>query len=731
MDLSKFSNEIYEFDLERRRSTNIFKILRQESYENKHSTFLSWLFDIQASHDFKDEFADRFFKTCFGEDCGIDAKQIKSVRTEVRIAGDEQKKEGKDKRRIDILIIGEKFTCTIENKYGSTAHGGQCPDYRKYIEGRCSKTDKPTSAGKYPLSEGWKNYFVFLDIDKPKDYDDNLTEVYADYDLIQYKQIQEILEKLVEKKHANNEVNDATIFIEQYIKILEEKAKPLSNEIWEKCESLNPNDVQQIIKISDYHNYTAEEVAFIDIVKDYYIRKKEEIDDEIKDNLKPICKDEYYIKSDYGHGKGEVSYAHAIPVSVDFLDVPEYLYKKGEITAAEFAKHKDNKDKEDSDDIKEHKNRIRAEKNEITTDPLFQTVDYRAPRDGNPNINLAIGYGFKPNHSINMASAINKNTIKSMNNLINNDWDVAVQFYITTGSSGAHIFTANFDNKKLKVLTADKFQDLFSKEYFGKKLDYKQIFSNDVFSHINKLRGYLEKTDEYSIENYLFDTLIVANEERIKNSIENIEEILKNDKCNGLYKKWLDSKKPTINPDNKLLNKLLTDCGDEEKYKNKIKIVKCVEDCFRIVNFKYWMVDVLKENQQKFRKLEDIDVDIMTTLKAVIKDRIKDLNKKSEAIKKIDEYINNGKEIEPRQFSDYVMKIIDGRDNVVRTYGISITVTKGIEINDESNRSIELQQGFYKYTLDGLSLFENYQKWFEENVFKPKADLIKMGLKLD
>lgn len=41
---------------------NIFKILHQESYENKHSTFLSWLFNPKASHGLDSKFAEEFFK---------------------------------------------------------------------------------------------------------------------------------------------------------------------------------------------------------------------------------------------------------------------------------------------------------------------------------------------------------------------------------------------------------------------------------------------------------------------------------------------------------------------------------------------------------------------------------------------------------------------------------------------------------------------------------------------
>ena len=719
MDLSKFSDFITELDKERKGSDNIFKILRQETYENKHSTFLSWLFDIDASHGFEDKFADKFFKKCFGEDCDIDCKQIKSVKTEVRIAGEKQKKEGKDKRRIDILIVGDGFTCTIENKYGSTAHGGQCTDYREYIEGRKSKFDKPTSDGKYPLSEGWRNFFVFLDIETPKDFENEHTETYADYDFISYKEIKEILNELVKDIHVKN---TAITYVEQYIDILEEKYKPLSEDIWKKCQALDLLDVQQIIEISDYDKYTSEEVVFIDVVKQYYRKIKGDYDKEILECLKSICTDEYYFKGDYGHGKGEASYAYAIPAFVDDLDLSKYLFEHKKITVSERKDFKDimkrNAKDSEKDRIKGIIKDIGTEKNELKADKYFKTVDYRAPRDGNPNIHLAIAYGLVPDYSENIASVINRSTIESLNKLIEDNWDVGVKFYFKTGAgTGDAVFDASFDFTKLKDLTDSKIQELFNKEIIGKSLDYSGLFSKTYFSYLDKIRSYLPEKDKYSIENYMFNKLIISNEKKIRDAIDVIEQILKDKKCRKLYETWLESNKVVKDLDEEYLLKKLTDCGQA---KNKKKIIQGIDNCFIIINFKLWMTSIFKVNSRKFQSWEDVDDDVMNALVEVI-DKLPQV---------IDDNTKDGSD-GAKEITKYIMKAIDKRDNVERISGIQISVTKSIIVKDESNRSIELQQGFYKNTLDGLSLFEEYQKWFEENVFKPKADLIKMGLDLE
>ncbi|MCQ2522205.1 MAG: PD-(D/E)XK nuclease family protein [Lachnospiraceae bacterium] len=167
--------------------------------ENKHSIFLSWLLNPLASHGFEEKFAQRFFDKAFEDKDHIpDAGKIERIILEQRINGEKQREDGIDRRRIDILIIGEDFTCTIENKYGSEAHGGQCEDYRNYVEGEYGERKA-------------NNRFIFLDIDKPKDFDYMHKSRYAEFDFISYETIRDILGDIISTEKERKTDNKLTI----------------------------------------------------------------------------------------------------------------------------------------------------------------------------------------------------------------------------------------------------------------------------------------------------------------------------------------------------------------------------------------------------------------------------------------------------------------------------------------------------------------------------------------
>lgn len=312
MILDKYSEQISQVE-EINQSFNIFKILKLQEYEVRHSAFLSWLFNPKGSHGLGQDFAKHFFHKCFGDSFDSDCTTITSVRTEIAISGEEQKKKGTDRRRIDILIKGDKFTCTIENKYGSSEHKKQCLDYREYIEGRRNSKDEP-NGGKYPVKDGWKNYFIFLDIEKPDNFDKEHTDTYGDYVFIDYQAIKNILEELIKSK--NKEKLEIT-FIQHYIDILEEKYIKLTPEFEEICQKIPADDMLEIITCSENKNLSSSELLFINVVKKYYKDTKRKNDEAVKNILLDIIhNNEKLIKDDY-HGKtknNEVPYAYALKV---------------------------------------------------------------------------------------------------------------------------------------------------------------------------------------------------------------------------------------------------------------------------------------------------------------------------------------------------------------------------------------------------------------------------------
>ena len=60
-----FKKLVEVLEQKRQNDFNIFKVLRLENYEVRHSNFLAWLFDNAASHKIGITFFEKCFKTCF------------------------------------------------------------------------------------------------------------------------------------------------------------------------------------------------------------------------------------------------------------------------------------------------------------------------------------------------------------------------------------------------------------------------------------------------------------------------------------------------------------------------------------------------------------------------------------------------------------------------------------------------------------------------------------------
>lgn len=253
---SEHKKELFDvlYTLSYGESFSPFRIMRNGDHEIRHSNVLAWLFDKNAKNNiFGNGFAVSFFSSVeaykdvnweekFREEIIVDTEvasdvkpfqdylnsnpQIRDEYEEINKKRQSPKKtESTDddhvleadcsviedssfdnsalrNKRIDILIIGETFTCTIENKIHAGEHDWQCQYYKHYIN------------NKYPDRE---NYFVFLDIDKPNNWDDE-TLIYQGYELVTYEGVITILNELINGK----EESDTIRFIEQYIDTLDE-----------------------------------------------------------------------------------------------------------------------------------------------------------------------------------------------------------------------------------------------------------------------------------------------------------------------------------------------------------------------------------------------------------------------------------------------------------------------------------------------------------------------------
>lgn len=294
MIFNQYSTQILKIEEFNNNYFNIFKVLKQEEYENRHSLFLSWLLSPKASHNLKERFVEEFLKTCLKDKFDLDCNSIISVKTEVRTDGLKEREEGNNRRRIDILIIGDNFTCTIENKYGSFEHNNQCEIYENFINRKYA---------------GYNNKFIFLDINKPKDFDTNKAR-YGSFIFISYFEIKEILKGILKDYKMPSSESLQISFIKQYVEVLEEKYQPLDPKLVEICSEIKDIEIREIIGIKEYEysKLTESEKEFVNIIKKYYQTVKAAKDLYIYESLLKIVKNKNDIH-DYGQG-----YAYAIKI---------------------------------------------------------------------------------------------------------------------------------------------------------------------------------------------------------------------------------------------------------------------------------------------------------------------------------------------------------------------------------------------------------------------------------
>ena len=192
---------------------NIFKVLKLDNHEIRHSNFLAWLLNPSENHTLKDKFLQMFLKQAINYN--VNYSNDLTVETEYFT---------NKARRIDILLHSKKsdFVCVIENKYGSNEHDEQCKHYKDFIENHSKFKD-------------YKNkYYIFLDIEKPDK--EQLQKALYCYEPITYREIYKILVEIL--KGHNNFPQEVKQTIEQYKCIIMEKYSMVDEVTKEKCREI-------------------------------------------------------------------------------------------------------------------------------------------------------------------------------------------------------------------------------------------------------------------------------------------------------------------------------------------------------------------------------------------------------------------------------------------------------------------------------------------------------------
>lgn len=309
----QFEDFVEFLEEQNNKNDNIFDILGASNWEIRHSKFLAWLLNPNASHGLDSYFLKRVLSKT--HNINFDKGDDVSVKTELSIDeistqeendenanGNKEKNKKKGKRRIDIFVEGKNFTITIENKYGTGEHDGQLKAYKEWVNDK-SKQEKDQ-----------KNFFIYLDLYKPKDFDDEHYEEpkeknpYYEYKFLSYEIIKEILSAdTINEKLNNNKKEQSKIIsiIKDYTNVIENEYNLYkNNKFIDKIKKINDLDsFFDYVEKLNYNNLSEKEKNAKNTLFNYK-RNIQKMNDE---KILPILKE---IIDGSGYYAGQHSKAH-------------------------------------------------------------------------------------------------------------------------------------------------------------------------------------------------------------------------------------------------------------------------------------------------------------------------------------------------------------------------------------------------------------------------------------
>ena len=697
--------EIADLD---KKNFNIFKVLGLTDYEIRHSNFLAWLF---TKDQFFEKFINVYNKNINGIEKYSNIKKIASsiVKEKREIKREEHFKEkdpeGKEiGRYIDLNIVGDSFTLTIENKIDSEEHDNQCIAYRNYVEKTYSSKE---------------HFYVYLAKD-PSDFNSDINqEKFPGYVFIDYKQIRDKLNLILGDEKSKDIVFDGIQkeIVDHYIKIINEW-ETIPDDYVDKLK-----DIEDLSDFSDNKNYqelfkmkpelNQEERRFVELARRYYREVKKDVDKLILPAIQTASKDPCFIKGGYAGG----SYGVAIPLSFDALKFDEkveyllneiaYLKKKNEETLSSKERAlikkeadiktveenlKQSNGKEDSLIKKQIDSIIKefTEGRDFISQDLwsFQTIDYRGPMDEWNNPSIGIFAGLSTEYSRKLCDFLIKNDFKEKFNDLN-DWTIELKFYWKDGSGFNHNSKEaklNFDSfKELESAERKKLLNSVHKNYsnntqgiHGKKSAC-DVFNNNFVDYLIYLKDSKLLNDDFIVRIEEIIKYFTKESEVINASIKNIDYCFsKNNDYKDDFDKWKEENNITWN-ENKI----------KELFKDKEIDLKALRNAFEIAAIKKWI------------KKEKKTVDNMSV----------DKEKRIE-IEKCNE----------KTFTDNFLKWISYNCCSVYLgwrFELKYQITDFEKIKNEKGK---LVKRFIEKTIEGVKPFDEkqceYGKWFKDYVFK-------------
>jgi|GEM_PF-6146805 len=759
----KYVKEVVEYDKD---NFNIFKVLGLTNYEIRHSNYLAWLFNNEQFRkgflekfkeaskqelDFSNLQIERIEREKSFDEIDINGNEIRICKASITLddegnyksAGkkynlyrkeiDEEKYEyyylikhdngtvetkkldfdnyvakkfdGKKDgekykfingfksigRYIDLNIIGKDFTLTIENKIDTGEHDFQCIAYRNYML-------------KNKDYKGKKHYFVFLGKRKPDDFLEESTDkdngLYPEYVFMDYKMVRDILSADKEK------IRDDFNFADDYQKKTAEQYISIINE-WEKMPSGLADIFKEIGDITDFAdekrykelsnlNLSPNEKRFVELGRQYYEELKDTVDELIKPALKKICKDKYYFMNEYGRG----NYATAIPLTPSVLtDYEQRAYLKA------IGKYDDSMtDKESKKAIK----KIESEKNCITKEMCFQTVDYRAPMGKINKPSIALYAGLSTPYSKELCKRLADDGFIAKIAKLNEkkeSWKIALSLYWKNGSG------FNKNSIIINVKNEDFFGDKFDRNSFlnaDSIIEKKQahnIFNTEFLDYlVDNKKHYDDSFNEWmkSIIEYF-----TKNDEQIKTVRKKMLSFLEYSDYKERFDKWLKDHKYNEKYDpEKLRSKINKLISKENKLMSKEISGETFINAIEISLFKAWLKDSLIVYEFLSSAYDEQKELVKEVLKALISPSNKKENGDEEKTIRIKERVNSLNKILSFKENNYenwlkdnyeIYKSADKLDNLIKVYGPEKTIKQPAE------------------RLKQLAFIELFRKWFEED----------------
>lgn len=716
---------------------NVFKILGLTDYEIRHSNFLAWLFnnktffkmfiqtynaninadtkidpideesivlekmEIKREEHFIQKNEDNYVyiitdkeikETIYKEKNS--EKEVyytlnKGVNGEVKkdliddketVSKLKSKKEKPIGRYIDLNIIGDDFTITIENKIDSDEHDFQCIAYRNYVE--------KTYSGK-------KHYYVYLAKEKPSDFNSDIESgIYPGYVCIKYKQIRDILNTI---KNFDDFDDYQNKIVENYISIIKEW-ESLPKEYKEELENNKKYlELEDFTNNNNYYNLikseglSSQQKRFAEVARQFSLEKKKRIDDIIKSTINELLRsgNKNFIKESYGRG----SYASAVPLWFDLLgdeEKQEYFNVNNKKEPESYLKN---------DEIKKY--------------TVLQTIDYRAPMDGLEYPSVGIFAGLRKPYSDILCKKINKSNtfLDQLKKLNPDEWNIKLCLYLKNGSNyRARTVKGEYEEVEciLNNIPKDckKRKEIFTNDYLTKSLgkgNATNIFNNTYWDYLKTI----QENKIISDDNLCKWTKYITDYFLVDNGIAETKEVLK-DFC------FYDKFKKQYNDDSSF---------DIEKINNFIKLEP------RLNADDEENIKILKELDSFFDWLQTTnDIEELKMLEKC--KGVESLNRleKTDIIQKIIKIIGARKFESNDNARKVLLKCLDKRSRKQMSTGWSLSLispVKKVEMNDillkeytdeEYKTAInkikeQLIKPFYDKTLEGLKVFgEIYKK---------------------